>query len=46
MCDVDKPLLCCSKVLEARDERRLLRFQKQMAAYNLLLIDELGFMPL
>jgi DNA replication protein DnaC len=35
-----------SEMMEARDERRLLRFQKQMAAYNLLIIDELGFVPL
>jgi len=35
-----------SKMMEARDERRLLRLQKQMAAYQLLIIDELGFVPL
>ena len=35
-----------SEMMEARDERRLLRFQKQMAAYKLLTIDELGFVPL
>lgn len=28
-----------SEMMEARDERRLLRFQKQMAAYGLLIID-------
>ena len=32
-----------SEMMEARDERRLLRFQKQMAGYKLLIIDELGF---
>lgn len=32
--------------MEARDERRLLRVQKQMAAVKLLIIDELGFVPL
>jgi DNA replication protein DnaC len=37
-------LVC--EMMEARDERRLLRFQKQMAAYQLLIIDELGFVPL
>jgi DNA replication protein DnaC len=31
---------------EARDERRLLRLQKQLAAYRLLIIDELGHVPL
>ncbi|WP_141536202.1 ATP-binding protein [Thioclava sp. ES.031] len=31
---------------EARDERRLLRLQKQMVGYKLLIIDELGFVPL
>ena len=32
--------------MEARDEKRLLRFQKQLAKYKLLIIDELGFVPL
>ena len=32
--------------MEARDERRLLRLQKQMASHKLLIIDELGFVPL
>ena len=31
---------------EARDEKRLLRFQKQLAQYSLLVIDELGFVAL
>ncbi|MCB5412493.1 hypothetical protein H0485_21330 [Pseudogemmobacter sp. CC-YST710] len=35
-----------SEMLEARDERRLLRFQQQMAGYKLLIIDELGFVSL
>ncbi len=35
-----------SEMMEARDERRLLRFQKQMAACQLLILDELGFVPL
>jgi len=35
-----------SEMMEARDERRLLRLQKQMAADQLLIIDELGFVPL
>ena len=30
----------------ARDEKKLLRFQKQTAAYELLIVDELGFVPL
>jgi hypothetical protein len=34
------------ELMEARDERRLLRRQKQMAGYRLLIIDELGFVPL
>jgi len=33
-------------LIEARDERKLLRFQKQIAAYELLVVDELGFVPL
>ena len=32
--------------MEARDERRLLRLQKQLAGVKLLIIDELGFVPL
>lgn len=34
------------ELLEARDEKRLLRLQKQLEAYKLLIIDELGFVPL
>ena len=34
------------ELLEARDEKRLLRLQKQLANYKLLIIDELGFVPL
>ncbi len=35
-----------SELMEARDERRLLRLQKQLATVKLLIIDELGFVPL
>jgi len=35
-----------NEMMEARDERRLLRLQKQLAAVKLLIIDELGFVPL
>lgn len=34
------------ELLEARDERRLLRLQRQLAAYKLLIVDELGYVPL
>ncbi len=34
------------ELMEARDEKRLLRLQKQLAKYRLLLIDDLGFVPL
>jgi DNA replication protein DnaC len=34
------------ELMEARDERRLMRLQKQMANQKLLIIDELGFVPL
>jgi DNA replication protein DnaC len=34
------------ELLEARDEKRLLRLQKQLIGYKLLIIDELGFVPL
>jgi DNA replication protein DnaC len=34
------------ELLEARDDKRILRLQKQLAGYKLLIIDELGFVPL
>ncbi|MDQ2630487.1 MAG: IS21-like element helper ATPase IstB [Actinomycetota bacterium] len=34
------------ELLEARDERRLLRLQRQLEAYKLLIVDELGYVPL
>ena len=34
------------ELMEASDEKRLLRLQKQLAKYRLLIIDELGFVPL
>jgi DNA replication protein DnaC len=34
------------ELMEARDERRLLRLQKRLAGHKLLIIDELGFVPL
>ena len=34
------------ELLEARDDKRLLRLQKQLASHELLIIDELGFVPL
>jgi len=34
------------ELLEAADEKRLLRQQKQIASQDLLIIDELGFVPL
>lgn len=35
-----------SQLLEARDERRLLKFQRDLASVKLLIIDELGYVPL
>ena len=32
--------------IEAKDEKRLRRFQKLLASYELLIIDELRFVPL
>ena len=32
--------------MEARDEKRLMRLQRQLAKVKLLIIDELGFVPL
>jgi DNA replication protein DnaC len=34
------------ELLEARDEKRLLRFQKQLAKQELLIVDEFGYVPL
>jgi DNA replication protein DnaC len=34
------------ELLEARDERRLLRLQRQLEGYKLLIVDELGYVPL
>ena len=33
------------ELIEARDEKRLLRLQRQLTAYKLLIIDELGYVP-
>ena len=35
-----------NELMEARDERRLLNLQRQLARLNLLIINELGFVPL
>ncbi len=35
-----------SQLIEAVDERRLQRLQKQLVSQDLLIIDELGFVPL
>ena len=35
-----------NELIEARDERKLIRMQKQLARQKLLIIDELGFVPL
>jgi DNA replication protein DnaC len=34
------------ELIEAKDEKRLLRYQKQLAKFELLIVDELGFVPL
>jgi len=34
------------ELMEAKDEKRLLRYQKHRASYELLILDELGFVPL
>ena len=35
-----------NELLEARDDKRLLRVQKQLAKQDLLIVDELGYVPL
>ncbi len=34
------------ELIEARDEKRLLRYQRQLSVHKLLIIDELGYVPL
>src|SRR5262249_52455016 len=34
------------ELIEARDEKRLLRLQRQLTAHKLLIIDEIGYVPL
>ena len=34
------------ELIEAHDDKRLLRLQRQLAGYKLLIIDELGYVPL
>ncbi|MGA2204528.1 MAG: ATP-binding protein [Terriglobales bacterium] len=34
------------ELLEAKGEKRLLRYRKQIASYELLIVDELGFVSL
>ena len=34
------------ELMEARDDKQLRRFQKKLATYKLLIVDELGFVPL
>ena len=34
------------ELIEAKDERRLMRFQKVLSSFELLIVDELGFVPL
>ena len=33
-------------MIEARDDKRLLRLQRQLASHKLLIVDELGYVPL
>jgi DNA replication protein DnaC len=35
-----------NQLLEARDEKRLLRLQRELQAVKLLIVDELGYVPL
>src|SRR5215207_8506692 len=34
------------ELIEAKDERRLMRFQKMLSCFEQLIVDELGFVPL
>lgn len=35
-----------NQLLEAREERRLLRMQRELVSLKLLIVDELGYVPL
>ncbi len=35
-----------TQLMEARDERRLLKLQRDLQAVKLLIVDELGYVPL
>jgi len=35
-----------TQMMEARDEKRLLKFQRQIQSHKLLIVDELGYVPL
>ena len=41
-----QPPIWVHELIEARDEKRLLRLQAQLARVNLLIVDELGYVPL
>ena len=43
---IDTAATLVHELIEARDEKRLLRLQRQMAACKLLVIDELRYVPL
>ena len=40
------PFTLVHEMIEARDEKRLLRLQDQLARVSLLIVDELGYVPL
>jgi DNA replication protein DnaC len=46
LAELELPLPLVHELIEARDDKRLLRLQRQLAAYKLLIIDELGYVPL
>ncbi len=43
---LDSAAALVHELMEARDEKRLLRFQRQFVRYKLRIVDELGFVPL
>jgi DNA replication protein DnaC len=45
-CAFHHPAALVHELIEARDEKRLLRYQKHLARQELLIVDELGFVPL
>jgi DNA replication protein DnaC len=45
-CNAQQTGSTASRLIEARDDKKLLRLQKQITSCELLIVDERGFVPL